>query len=169
MTVPRDGEDEIAVTLLEVPVSLWAALDGEWKDRMREFALISLGERTASSVPARLLELVHELEHRYGALGEGALRVLEAAHAAGEATVARLDYLIPRHLGPALAELSSMMDETDAFCAEGEYLLSLASSPGSKALREWIFTEFAAQLDGAEATPWPESRFAAEVKELAQE
>lgn len=165
-----EGENtaSVPVALLEVPVEVWAMLDSEWKDRMREFALISLSEQP-SSVPVRLLELVRELDSSYGTLGAQQVRELERARDAGEATVARLEYLLPRHIAPALAELASMMDETDAYCEDGEYLLSLASSPRARALREWIFEEFAVQLEGQGATPWPQSTFAQRVKEMSPE
>ncbi|HET9091579.1 MAG TPA: hypothetical protein VFN50_04160 [Acidimicrobiales bacterium] len=158
------------IELLQVPVALWARADDEAQDLMREFAVIVLNrDRVASDVPARLLELIKELQASYGPVGEAQAARLEQARAEEQPSIERLSYEVPAGIGDDVRRLAEMLDEADEYCRSGQLLLSLATSPGAKAFRDWFFDEFHRQLDGEEPTPWPSSRFATQIREAVSE
>lgn len=169
-TTSAFGGELLPVVLLELPVQVWSRAENESKDLMREFALIVLNrERGHVDVPSRLLELMDELDVRYGSLGGEQLPILEHARAEGIASVDRLDYMMPPSIVPDVQHLAQLMDEADDYCRAGEHLLSLASTPAAKAFRDWLFEEIYVQLGGGEPTPWPQSRFAALAREAVAE
>ena len=166
---PEDG-GSCRVELLQVPVLLWARAADEAQDLMREFALIVLNrDRVVSDVPARLLQLIQELQASYGPVGETQAARLEQARAEEDSTIGRLAYEVPAGIGDDLRRLAEMLDEADEYCRSGQHLLSLATSAGARAFRDWFFEEFHRQLDGEQPTPWPSSRFAAQIREAVSE
>lgn len=161
-----EEREMVTVTLLGIPVALWQQADQESKDLMREFALILLSEdNVESSVPVRLKDLIEELERSYGSLTNVQTARLQQAGQSGEAVIDRLDYRLPRSVGPDVKRLATALDEADEYCMAGQHLLSLATSPVSKAFREWFFDEINRQLEGGLPVPWSDSTFAAAVRE----
>lgn len=159
----------VSIVLLDLPVDLWALADDEGKDLMREFTLITLQEVHDSEVPQRLLDLVAELEESYGNLGDEQTARLVRARAAGEAEIDRLEYRLPATVAADIERLATMLDEADDYCRQGKHLLSLASSPGAKAFRDWFLDEMLIQLEGGNPTPWPLSAYSDRAQEVARE
>lgn len=160
--------DLTTVSLLGVPVPVWQRADEEANDLLREFTLIAFEERPSGlNVPDRLLELVDELRATYGAVGTEQANRLSQAVNAGEEEIERLDYHVPTGIEPDLDRLAAALDEADEYCRGGEHLLSLASSPASKAFRDWFLDEFRRQLAGKEPISWSHSTAAATLRETA--
>jgi hypothetical protein len=165
---PESGLSELAaIEMLDFPIAVWAQADEEGQDLMREFALILLGESPGErDVPARLLQLIEELQQGYGHLNAEQEAALAAAVKRGEDVVERFEYHVPYDIVPAIDALEAMLDEADAYCRTGEHLLSLHTSPQSVAFREWFFDEFRRQVAGGAPTRWAESPHAARVAEM---
>lgn len=150
----------LPVRLLGLPVGLWSRADDEGKDLMREFALIVLDRtRHQHEIPHRLLELIDELQASYGNLGGEQTALLAKARREGVEAV-DLEYRLPPGIEGDLVRLGTMLDEADEYCRRGDHLLSLASSPASKAFRDWFIEEICRQLGGSTPVPFPESSYA---------
>ncbi|CAN5191697.1 hypothetical protein BH24ACT1_BH24ACT1_03630 [soil metagenome] len=67
-----------------------------------------------------------------------------------------VEYRVPPEAKEAAVALGALLDEADEFCRNGIHLLTLATPPGPYALRRWYLSEFIAQIDGADPTPWDE-------------
>jgi hypothetical protein len=145
--------DLYEVRLLGFPLRLHALALEHHEELVREFQLLALDPGSAHSVPRRLVDLVAELTAAYGAFTDTANADRDAAAARGEERV-DLTYVVPASAAAAAAQLGRMLDEADEFCRDGDRLLTLASSPETAALRHWQLSEFAAQVEGAEPTPW---------------
>jgi hypothetical protein len=144
------------VRLLGVPVDLYLTAAQHTDELVREFTLISIGERTGvteNDVPARLLELVGELRGRY-AKQTGEIRSqFEAARSRGARTI---DLELPGgETAAGLTErLTAMLDEADEFCRAGN-LLTLAAPPDVVAWRHWWRDQVVGQVrDDAEPAPF---------------
>jgi hypothetical protein len=141
------------VSLLNVPVRLYAAVRERHDELMREFALLALGGPSGrTDVPSRLLELVDILGVRYGAAAARPDEKLDAALANGQATI-DLHYTVPAHVVDAADALEGLMAEADEFC-RSEQLLTLARDPLQRRLAEWYLEEFRRQVDGEPPRPW---------------
>jgi len=143
------------VRLIGVPVDLYFEASRHMGEIVREFALISFGERSGMNehVPDRLLELADQLRKRY-AHGADAIRSqFEDAARAGEETV---DVELPAD-DTAVAitvDITELLDAADEFCHSGD-LLTLASPPSVVAWRHWWRDQVVHQTrDGAEPVPW---------------
>jgi hypothetical protein len=143
------------VRLLGVPVDLYLEASRHTAEIVREFALISFGDRSGvnARVPDRLLELVAELRQRHRRSTD-AIRVrIDEAAQAGEAVV---DIELPADEAAAdiTERLTDLLDAADEFCRSGD-LLTLASSPDVVAWRHWWRDQVVSQIRaGAEPTPW---------------
>jgi hypothetical protein len=143
------------VKLLGVPVDLYLEASRHMGEIVREFALISFGERSGVNerVPAGLLALVDDLRKRY-ASDAGAIRSrIEEAATAGEDAV---DLEIPGDETAAemTERITELLDAADDFCRSGD-LLTLAAPPQVVAWRHWWRDQVVSQIhDGAEPRPW---------------
>jgi len=144
------------VRLIGVPVDLYLRASAHTDELVREFTLISMGERTGvteNDVPARLLKLVDDLRHRYVRRTTEIRTQFEEARRQGLTTV---DIEVP---GDDTAvditeRLTTMLDEADEFCRAGN-LLTLASEPELVAWRHWWRDEVVGQVrDGADPRPF---------------
>jgi hypothetical protein len=79
-----------------------------------------------------------------------------------------LEYRLPAQIGPAVARIDVLLDEADAYCREGEQLLSLAPSRESVAYRKWFLGEFVRQVAGEPAVPWPDSPWSTDIEPPAE-
>ena len=121
---------------------------------LREFALISQREPEGTALPRRLLQVMDQLQSRYGGFTAGQTETMAGALARGEETI-DLVYRVPREVKQACVELDGLLDEVDQYCRAGDDLLTLATPPDAVAFRRWFLGEFVAQVDGAPPTPWP--------------
>lgn len=142
------------VRLLQLPVRVWAQAQEHTEALLREFALITTSAGSpAHDVPRQLLELIAHLDARYAGLSkESELRD------AAEAGLLVLDqvYEVPAEVVPAVQELDDMLDQADAYCAEGAHLLTLASSDEVVRFRKWFLAQFVDQIGGRPAVAWPD-------------
>ncbi|MDQ1357304.1 MAG: hypothetical protein QOF20_688 [Acidimicrobiaceae bacterium] len=148
----------VAVPVLRIPVAIWARTQEHIDELLREFTLIAAQLRDrpgGADVPVRLIQLVQDLTEDYGGLNTDQEDRLAKAADAGLAEI-DLVYQIPREAAVACRHLQEMLDEADAYCLDGEHLLTLATPMELNRFRRWFLEEFVRQLDGAAPTPWPD-------------
>jgi hypothetical protein len=143
------------VKLVGVPVDLYFEASRHMGEIVREFALISFGERSGVTerVPAELLELVDQLRMRYATNTDAIRSQFEQAAAAGEKT---LDVELPsdEQAAAITEDITELLDAADEFCRSGD-LLTLAAPPELVAWRHWWREQVVSQVrDGAEPVPW---------------
>lgn len=145
-----------AVELRQLPVRLWAQAQEQTDALLREFALITTGSAVADhDVPRRLLELVDHLDIRFAGVSSSQETALRDAAEAG-LLVMDLTYQVPAEVVAAAEALDAMLDEADAFCADGTHLLTLASSGEVVRFRKWFLSQFAVQVEGGDPVSWPD-------------
>jgi len=143
------------VRLLGVPVDLYFDAARHMGEIVREFALISFGDRSGMNehVPAGLLALAGDLRKRYARNAEAIRSTVEEAARAGEVSV---DIEFPGNETAAeLTErITELLDAADEFCRSGD-LLTLAAPPQMVAWRHWWRDQVVAQVrEGADPVAW---------------
>ena len=147
--------DLVEVRLLALSLADFARSSAHHDELFREFALIRSSDASeSSSVPARLLALLDELDQRFGSFSVGGSSEIEAAVSRGDESV-DVTYRVPRETGEAVIRLAELLNRADEFCRQGD-LLTVAPPPDAVAFRNWFLREFAVQIAGAPPTPWPE-------------
>lgn len=141
------------VRLLGFPLPLHARAQEHHEELMREFQLLALDPEAAQSVPRRLVDLIDDLMRNYSGFTDTPNATRDEALERGEATV-DLTYLVPHEVAGAAARLDAMLDEADAFCRDGDRLLTLAAPADATALRHWQLSEFTNQIAGAAPVAW---------------
>lgn len=147
----------VEVSILALPLDVWARAQEHAEGLLREFTLVAASEATAHEhhVPRRLLALVEELDIDYAAMTtEQQSRLFEAAAQGRDAIDLR--YQVPPEIAVACQRLAAALDAADCFCKEGRYLLSLATPPDALAFRRWYLGEFVRQVAGEPPMSWPE-------------
>ena len=155
--LPSPDFDDLAdVHLLQLPVDVWARTQEHTDELLRGFALIAADPESAGAVPARLTQLVEQLNQVYGGVGSDQENQLFAAAEAGEPVIDDLAFTLPTAAADACVSLDGLLDEADAFCRAGEHLLTLATPPELVRFRRWYLDQFVTQIGGAAPVPWPE-------------
>ncbi len=148
----------VEVHLLGIPVAKHARTSEHSDELMREFTLLraQTDGTDPADVPARLLQLMDDLNVRFAAFTSASRAELDAAIENG---TERLDltYRVPVDVAPACEELNDLLDEADRFCLAGEHLLTLATPDDLVRYRRWFLREFVRQLSGNEPRTWSES------------
>lgn len=147
----------VKVRLLRFPLDLSVQSSEHFDGLKREFALLTIRADEPTAVPKRLLELVDALTDRYSGMTENTNRERDEAIERGERVLDELTYVVPAQVADACIELSSMLDEADEFCRQGEVLLTLATPPTVLAFRRWYLGEFVGQVRGLFPLPWPDA------------
>lgn len=143
------------VHLLRLPVRIWAQSQEHTDALLREFALITLGATEPPDVPARLLELMESISLRYlGSAAHQEKTLCEAADA-GLMVLEDLRYDVSASVVPVLQALEVMFEEADAYCAQGQHLLTLEASREVVRFRRWLLAQFVDQVAGRPAVAWP--------------
>jgi hypothetical protein len=148
----------IEIRLLELPLVLRERSRQHGADLLREMELITAGAKagmTALHAPARLVELAQELDDVYGPYVESTTEEMDAALDRGEETIAVAVYRLPVSGLDFVRHVAHILAEVEAYCQEGEHLLTLAAPPDIAAYREWSMSEVERQAAGAAPTPWP--------------
>lgn len=145
--------DLVEVRILNLPVEVSREAAEHHDELRREFALIHGSALDDKGVPARLQKLIDDLEGRFAAFTGEPTSALQRAQAERQERI-DLVYRVPSDVRQACVQLDDLLDEADAFCHEGEHLLTLATPPVPLAFRRWFLSEFVAQIDGADPTPW---------------
>ena len=144
------------VRLLGVPVDLFLRAANHHDELIREFALISFGDRsgvTRHQVPGRLLTLVDLLRDRYARPSQEVRARVEEAAERRDRTV---DLELPgTELVARLTEdITEALDEADEFGRSG-HLLTLAAPADVVAWRHWWRDQVVGQIrHGAEPLPF---------------
>ena len=149
-------EGLLQIRLLELPVPIHAKTSEHTDELMREFTYIRAqsADPDASTVPAKLLDLVDELTGQFSGFTAGTQAELDAAVAAGAPSI-DLEYLVPPEAASACIRLGELLDAADDYCREGEVLLTLATPDELVAYRRWFLEEFVRQASGDAPRPWP--------------
>src|SRR3954452_23991623 len=114
------------IHVLELPVELWRRTQEHSDELIREFMLIATEERgqhEGHAVPRQLLTVIDELTRRYAGFGEeNETKLAEAA----ERGVGSIDlvYDLPVGVADDVRRLGGVLDQADAFCRQGEHLLT---------------------------------------------
>lgn len=141
----------VPVRLLAFPVGLWQQMRQHQDELLREFALMALGEQ--AGVPAQLLSLTEGLTGQFARESAEMRAHLDEARSRGEESVDLVLSLPPAAAASVLA-LDAMLDKADAFCREGDALLTLATPPELLAFRRWYLGQVVHQLHGRPPIPW---------------
>jgi anti-anti-sigma factor len=149
----------VELHLLNFPLDLFDRSLQHAAALQRELDVIRVDERNRDRPPDRLAELVEELDLRF--VGYRAAMAMIEALLASEAT--HHDVVIPvaglpDEVAPAIEQLRDLMDEVDAYCAEGGELLTPPTPPDLLAFREWLLGQVIGQLRGADPVAWTPPR-----------
>ncbi len=145
----------VEVRLLGLSVSAYRDASAHHDELFREFALItSRHPSEGHELPARLLDLVEELDQRFAGFAAGPRAEIEAAAERGDEAV-DVTYRVPPETREAVIRLAELLSRADEYCRQGE-LLTVAPPPDAVAFRNWFLREFAVQIEGVPPTPWPE-------------
>ena len=147
-------EDLIEVRLLNVPIPLRERSTQHSDELLREMTLIAQqAEGDQTGLPARLVRLSAEVRAAYRQFTMNANAEMDVAAQAG---IDRIDvvYHVPRSVGEFCRRILEIIDEAEAYCRQGEYLLTLAAPPDVLAYQRWIVGEFVRQANGEPPKPW---------------
>jgi hypothetical protein len=153
------GRDALVeVRLLRAPLRVWDRARQHTEGLIREFTLLVIGldqaERPSEHhVPFRLVEVADGLRARYAGISEAQEAELDDALERGE-TSREFTYLVPPEVADACQQLQDLLDEADAYCADGE-LITLVAPLDQREFRRWYLQEFVRQIDGEPPMPWP--------------
>lgn len=149
------ADDLVTVRLIDLPVAVHARSSEHGDELMREFTYIRAQstDAEAPNVPAKLLNLVDELNGRFAGFTAGTQAELDAAIAAGQESI-DLEYVVPADVGPACIHLARLLEEADEYCRQGELLLTLATPDEAREYRRWFLDEFVRQSAGEAPRPW---------------
>lgn len=151
-------QELVEIRLVGLPLDLHRRSQEHTDELVREFTLMA--ERLAGQpeaeqhpLPPRLVALVGQLTRLYGTFTEETEERLDRAESAGAVTI-DLTLRLPPSAAQAALALDALLDEADVYCRQGEHLLTLATAAGPLRYRRWYLGEVAAQIEGAEPTPW---------------
>ncbi len=139
------GPGDVIVHFRDVPVSDYLALQEHNDALYRDVDLILIGwdEGLTSKVPEDLVRLLHEMRNRFGAPSTVHRRVVEAAAAAGKATVDLQGWA-----SPAIVESSEayvrLLEQIEAY-AGSDFLLIARPPEEIVSLRRWFVEQVATQ------------------------
>ncbi len=141
--------------LLNFPLDLFDRSVQQLAALQRELDVIRVDERNRDRPPDRLARLVEELDLRF----VGYRAAMETIEALVETDASHHDVVIPvagapEEVVPAIEQLRDLMDEVDAYCAQGGELLTPPTPPDLLAFRLWLFDQVVGQLHGATPVPW---------------
>ena len=141
--------------LLNFPLELFDRSVQQLAALQRELDVIRVDERNRDRPPDRLARLVEELDLRF----VGYRAAMETIEALVESDASHHDVVIPvagapEEVAPAIEQLRDLMDEVDAYCAQGAELLTPPTPPDLLAFRVWLFEQVIGQLRGATPVPW---------------
>ena len=152
------ADELVEVRLLQVPVPLWARTQQLTDELLREFALAAAqaDDEQAHHLPGRLTALIDRLTARFDGVSTAQEEQLFAAAAAGQEVLDELVFLVPPAAAPASRELGDLLEEADAYCRDGQHLLTLAAPEDVVRFRRWYLWSFLQQVDGAAPVAWPD-------------
>ena len=156
---PVDADQLFTVRMLGLPLLVRDRSRRHGADLLREMALIQVGQATGTTdrpVPARLLELAHELDTAYGPYIASSTDQMEDALDRGEEVLDEVVYQLPGSAAAFVQRIADLLAEVDDFCRSDAHLLTLTPSPDVVAYRRWSISEVLRQPAGATPQPWPD-------------
>jgi anti-anti-sigma factor len=145
----------VTVRLLGTPVDLWQKASAHQEAIQREFDIMR-SRLPTHSIPHRLLELISDMDARFGEFGQAARQELTSAAERGVRQV-DLRYVLPPEAAQGAVQLKEMLAEVDAYCRSGEHLLTLTTPNDQVAFRNWVLDEFVRQIEQRlDPLPWNE-------------
>lgn len=157
MIAPANG-DLVEVRLVGVPIRLRERSTQHSDELLREMTLIAQEAASGhTDLPRRLLHLADEVRGTYSEFTVNADAEMDQAAAAG---IEQIDvvYRVPPRVVPMCEHILEVIEEADAFCRQGRYLLTLASPPDIRAYQRWILGEFIRQPRGEPPLSWADYR-----------
>ncbi len=156
--IPDEHLTEVRILGLPVPLRERSSQHGD--ELVREMTLIAAQVDAGDSahIPDRLVRLAAEVQSTYATFTVNANAQMDAAAEAGIEVIDEIVYRVPREVGPLCAHILTVIAETDAYCADGHYLLALATPPDVRAYQQWILGEFIRQIDGQAPLSWEDFR-----------
>jgi len=156
--VSTGADGTFVVRMLSVPLLLRERSRQHGADLLRETALVQAGQATGTAeraVPARLLELAHELDTVYGPYVAASTEQMEDALDRGEDTLDEAAYRLPSQAAAFVRRVADLLAEVEVYCREDAHLLTLAPPPDVAAYRRWAIEQVLEQHAGRPPTPWP--------------
>jgi hypothetical protein len=148
-------EELVEVRLLGVPIALRERSTQHGDELLREMTLIAQQAAGDSGVPARLVRLAAEVRETYSQFTVNANAEMDAAAEAGVESI-DVVYRVPRGVAALCQHILDVIEEADAYCRQGKYLLTLATPPDVLAYQRWIVGEFIRQPNGEPPVSWSE-------------
>lgn len=146
-------DELVSVRLVDFPVALANRVNRHFEAIQREFALIQFADdSTRAAIPQRLQDVAERASAALGAR-EVIGREQLAEDVAGGAPVVTIEVMLPTSARVSIVALLELLADVDAFCREGE-LITVAMPAECCAMRDWLLTEMASQIDGAPPVPW---------------
>ncbi len=135
--------------LIDVDPRILVTSEEHQADLIREFQLISLGpvpgDAGGEPLPKRLADLIVEMLAGYQGTQEGNLASAHAALDRGDELV-HLEMLLPVEAIGVVEAILGALEEADAYCREGDGLLTLATPPELAQVRRWFAEEVVRQI-----------------------
>ncbi len=163
-----DLEERVVIQLGEVPTGLLVAAKRHVDNIVREFALVSGGDRSGTTAPtaAPLAELIERVVHEFEGARMSIKRQATAAARSGHPHTA-LTLELPRSAADSAVRYMRALDDVDAY-SRANRLLTLETPPQHRLFRHWYIEEIVKQLRVEAATEPPapvtfEDRLLAEV------
>lgn len=145
----------VDVRLVGVPIALRERSTQHGDELLREMTLIVQQAATDTGVPGKLVRLAAEVRGTYSEFTVHANAEMDAAAEAGIDSI-DVVYQVPRSVAGFCRHILDVINEADAYCREGKYLLTLATPPDILAYQQWILGEFIRQPNGEPPLPWSE-------------
>ncbi|MGH8891218.1 MAG: hypothetical protein ACRDV3_15835 [Acidothermaceae bacterium] len=155
--MPTSSEPLVDVRLLSVPIPIRERSTEHGEELLREMTLIAFdAANPTSDVPARIVALADQVRGAYSEFTLHPNGLMDAAAEAGVPVLDEVVYRVPVSTGAFCQHIADVIDEADAYCRDGEYLLTLATPPDVLAYQHWILGEFIRQTAGGPPTAWPD-------------
>ena len=145
--------DDVAVTVLGVPLNTYTAFQRHYRELRREVRLLALAHEADYPLAKNLSDVFGSLELELRE-SMGADQIDLALRAGRQ--VADLQLVVPPETATKIGRFLELLDLTDAFCRE-ERLLSLARSPEQQQFQRWFLGELVRQCAGQPPTAWHDS------------
>ncbi len=106
-------------------------------------------------MPARLLELAHELDTVYGPYIASSTEQMETALDRGQDLLDEVVYELPSGAAAFVRRVADLLAEVEIYCRSDTHLLTLAPPADVAAYRRWSIEQVLQQHAGEPPTPWP--------------
>ena len=143
-------DDDVAVSVLGVPLRTYAAFQRHYRELRREVRLLALAHEADYPLAKNLSDVFGSLERQLRE-GMGADQIEQALRAGGQ--VADLKVTVPPDTATKIGRFVELLDLADEFCRQ-ERLLSLARSPEQQQFQRWFLGEFVRQSAGEPPVAW---------------